>query len=163
MFTPRSSGPMQIQPMRVIVLAMAMGILTFLVISVVLRSTGALADAGRTGGVLLLVLGVFTASAVGGLIVVRQMMISRARQTLGTAHEPAEPDQLTQAYLMMTLISAAIVEGASLFGVVTYMLEGDWYALVVPGVGLIALLGVLFPTESRRAAFTRAVDAGRMR
>ncbi len=94
------------------------------------------------------------AFVVPGLIVA-----ANRRQIADGAWRPPNPQtripdtdagKLAAVYQLKTIVRAAVFEGASLFALAAYMIEGHIISLVVAGLMLLGVLS-LFPTAGRVA------------
>ncbi len=122
---------------RIVHLALVMGVLLFLGVAVLLRSSMP-ASAPNITQLLQLVAFVVGAAAVGVALVFRGKIPPR---------QPAESiDAWWQANLSRAILLWALTEGPSLFGVVAFLLTGSYAPLVVTGVGLI-LLATMAPAR----------------
>jgi hypothetical protein len=143
----------RLQPLRLVVAAMAVGIVTLAVVASVLAAGGSVSLKPELAGPLGLALGVFVVVAAVAYTLVRNRMIAGLRQIY---EEQSTPDdtatELAPRYAAITIIGAALAEGPSLLGGIVVMLTGQWTALVVPGVGLV-VLALLLPTRDRFASF----------
>ena len=84
-------------------------------------------------------------------------MIAWQRRRWEAAGEP-EPTAagFGQGFQTATLLPSAMNEGASLFGVVIYLLTGHWAGLVVPVLGLM-LFALLMPSAEKFRRFVSEV------
>jgi hypothetical protein len=157
-----------IMTLRIIVVALATGVVAFAVTAIVIRVQQAVAPANDTAE-LLTTLGIVAAPVafllsrfVPGLIVAT----SRRQIASGQYGSPAESNphqtggpqsslrqlgddgKLFTVYQTKTIISAALLEGAAFLNIVAYLLGGSPIAL---GLGLLLALAIvaLFPRNSR--------------
>jgi len=91
------------------------------------------------------------------LVVPRLIVAANLRQIADGTWRPQNsqmriPDtdagKLGADYQMKTIVSAALLEGASFFALVAHMIEGHMISLVVAGILLLGVLS-LFPTTGR--------------
>ncbi len=59
---------------------------------------------------------------------------------------------IAQSFASQSIARAALAEGFALVGLVLFYLSHEWYALVIPTLGLAALL-LLFPTQAKLDSF----------
>jgi len=154
--------------LRLIVALMAGGVIAFTGVIAGLVANGSITPAASQGDVMLVVLLAATVSTAVMYPVVRAQMIRQAQMRLreeaaasrgGGAAAQAAWQASMPGYFSVTLIGAAMAEGAGFFGVIILMTSGTWIALLAPGVALLAL-AALFPTRERLRSFASAV-AGR--
>ena len=146
-----------LRTLRIIVAAMAFGIVAFGVVTLALVTAGAAPTKPELVIVLLpAVGGVAFVTLVAGTVL-RRALCARLRHTLQDRPAADEvPEQTIGVFSTLTLISGALAEGPSLFGVVAFLLTSNWLALVVPLVGLLVLWGLL-PSRSRLDRFVTDV------
>jgi hypothetical protein len=65
-----------------------------------------------------------------------------------------DADQLLALFVMQHILKGAMAEGPALFALISFMVERQWWVLIVPFVSL-ALLAMAFPT---RGAVERSVQ-----
>lgn len=143
----------RLQPLRLVVVAMAFGIVVLTVVASVLAAGGSMSLKPELAGPLGLALGVFVVVAAVAYTLVRNRMIAGLRQTYDEQSTPDDPaTELAPRYVAITIIGAALAEGPSLLGGIVVLLTGQWTALVVPAVGVV-VLALLLPTRDRFASF----------
>ncbi|MFQ5489203.1 MAG: hypothetical protein ACE5GE_00665 [Phycisphaerae bacterium] len=76
-------------------------------------------------------------------------------QAAGSEDPNRDAAWLAKAFVTETIIGAALVEGAALFGSVAYLVEGDTLSLAAGGVMLAVLIG-RFPTQNRLTGWLTA-------
>jgi hypothetical protein len=157
-----------IMTLRVIVIALATGVVAFAVAAIVIRMQQAAAPANDAAG-LLTILGI-AAAPVAFLLsrFLPGLIVAKARRQIagGQYGVPAEsnPNQasgpqsgmvqlgddgkLFTVFQTKTIISAALVDGAAFLNIVAFLLGGSLIAL---GLGLLLALAIvsLFPRMSR--------------
>jgi len=146
-----------LRTLRLIVAAMILGVAGFAAVVVVLVSRGFPPHAAGLGRLLLLALGVLAVAEAQTYATVRALIVRRLRRAAeerGPDHVPVE--DLAGSFNTITLLGAALVEGASLFALVTVLVTGQWVALAAAAVGLLLLLWLL-PTHGRFSAFVAQV------
>lgn len=158
------TGP--VTTLRIILVALASGIVMFAVVAVVVRSTGGFgADEGMNVlswmALGLAPIALVASRVVPGLLAdaLRRQIASGKQQPPQTAagpmavlNEMGQAGALYGAYQTTTIISAALVEGAAMLSVIAFMLEGAWITLGV-ALGLAGVILALFPSPARAAAW----------
>jgi len=155
-----------LRALQIIVGAMIVGIVVFAVIGMALGGVAqgqgtAPPAAGQTGGLsfenllrliwLLMVVGLIAAGAV-----LRRTQVNQAVR-VSAADEAIGREDLLRLFTTMTIISAAMAEGAALFGCVMLLLGGAPVDLVFIAAPLLVMLW-LFPTPGRWQGFVRRVE-----
>lgn len=146
--------------MQIIVAALAGGVLSFFVVSLVIGPLQP-GPAGRSILTHIAVVGAFVslvlASVVSSVVIrVQRRGILAGQPTLTTGSvggsTPPGVDQqlgpLVAGYQTALILRIAVLEGAAFFCLVTYMLERQSLSLVAAGVLLLAILAG-FPTPSK--------------
>lgn len=148
-------------PLRLIIAAMAIGVITFGGIAIFLVHGGAVETDSQLVPVLLPVLGVIGIGAIVAYLGFSRIMRARLRH----ASEDASSDEIDTgrcagAFNTLTIAGGALAEGASFFGIVAYLLTGNGLTLIVPGLGLLAM-AVLFPSRERFQRFVADITQRR--
>jgi hypothetical protein len=142
--------------MRILVIALAMGILTFLVVAIVVRQQDPNQPVPDPP--------IFTLTGLGfaGLQLILQAVIpglvaTRLRRQLAAGNWPRlqmsapvpmdDVGKLCMLYQTRLIVGAALVEGAAFFLLIAYLLEGQIVALAAAAV-MLALVLVRFPTQA---------------
>lgn len=146
---------------QIIVCSFIFGVLSFAVVVIFLRTSGNSSTSdGLPVNLLLAVLGgLLLAAAVVGAII-RTAMVGGLRRKSDrgeTIHEAA----LLQKFGMLTIMRAALAEGAALFGVVISLLSQSWLGLAGAAVAVV-MLAMAMPTRGKFDAFVRDAT-GQMR
>jgi hypothetical protein len=131
---------------RIIVIALCLGLGGFLGYTVYLRLGQEPSDDMLLPWVAVALLGVLLPIRM----VLRAVTMGKARETYNAGDE----GQFRQRYQSAIIIQGALVEGPGFLGCVAYLLTGQWIALAVAGACLLALI-VLIPTE---ASVNRLLD-----
>lgn len=143
----------RLQPLRLVVAAMSVGIIALVVVASVLVAGGSAAQKPELASPLGLALGISVIVAAVAYTLMRNRIIAGLRQTYEEQSTPDDPaTELAPRYAVITIIGAALAEGPSLLGGVVVLVTGQWTALVVPAVGLV-VLALLFPSQDRFASF----------
>ncbi len=154
-----------IQVLQIIVGAMVLGIVAFLAVIIALRAGGqAFGAPAATGSLITYVAIAYAVGAVLVRAIIPSVVTSAGRQkilreTAGSADDGdaaggngGEVDKLLGVFRTKTIITAALFEGAGLFVVVAYMIEGTSLALL-GAIVLAVLLAYHFPTRSAAAGW----------
>ncbi len=144
-----------VMPMQIIVGALAAGVLTFFVIVLIVSREGVPSEPFLTYIAL-----VFTALAFAGWILVPHLVASQARQSIATGRTPYSAaqtvvpsevgavGQLAAVFQTRLIIANALLEGAALFSLIAYMLEGQYLCLGIAAVLVLVILSQI-PTRNR--------------
>jgi hypothetical protein len=138
----------QLRTMRIILLALVLGVVIFFVIAVVMRGQGA-QPAPPTPLLTYLGLGLAGVQIVLSALIPGLIVTGGRRQLARTPQSAAAPDDLRKLlglYQTRLIVGSALLEGAAFFLLVAYLVEGDLAALGGVVV-LVALLLVRFPTR----------------
>jgi hypothetical protein len=134
--------------LRIIVLALAMGCVTFLVVAFVLRNSGE-RDAPPAGPpTLTIVAAALAAGAAVARAFVSPLVVASGRRRLASDDAKA----LAGLYTNRTILAAALLEGAAFAAGVAYLVEGR-VAILVVGALLAAAVASHFPTASGMAGW----------
>ncbi|HYT93235.1 MAG TPA: hypothetical protein VEL76_31240 [Gemmataceae bacterium] len=144
----------RLRVMRIVVLALVLGVVAFLVLALIIRAQGGLA-APPTPFLTYLALG-FGGLQIGVSLLFPRFVVTQSRRQLARGQYPATaeasaqaPDDLTSlcnVFQTQLIIAAALLEGAAFFLLIAYLQEGEVAALGGVAV-LLALLLVKFPTR----------------
>jgi hypothetical protein len=147
-----------IRNVQIIVFALAMGPIVFAGIALFQRMNHAPQQQAVTAwlavGFAVTVLGV--RSFIGATTVSKQRQrIAAGSWSLGPVAAPGglpanmtDGDRLLFAFQQKTIIESALVEGATFFVLISFLVEGQWWSLALAGV-LVALNVIPFPTYER--------------
>jgi hypothetical protein len=150
-----SADPLQpfVLTLRIIVTALALGVVAFAAATTVIRSMD---NAGpQPAGlqfITLMALG-FTPVAFVISRIVPAVMTKTARAKLQSNDLGAfksETELLAGQYISNNIVAAALLEGTAFFNLVAYMIEGHPLSLGL-GVGLALAIMSMFPTRERMA------------
>ncbi len=154
----------RIRMSRIMIAALATGLVMFSGVVVYLRLSGSmlptLSGSGTGPGGAppeMLLIGV-----MAGLTAVTAIVgFMLRRVTAGTLRKKAEHGEkieestLLQQYQKLTIVRAALADGPALFAIVIVMLTGNWLVFIGTGVGLLMLL-VVMPSRGKFDDFVRA-------
>ena len=150
---------------RIMVAALAMGVLMFLVMAAFVLRSGRppVAEPWGLGRFFTPFAIGFAALAVGLRLVLPRFVVGMSRKTLGSGKSPLPKSSRTGGrgltlpegdlglvlglWMLKTFTGAGILEGAAFFAVIAYVFEGTMISLVV-GLILVVLLLASFPTRS---------------
>ena len=149
--------PPNLQNLRLIIPAMAMGVIIFAAIVIFLIAGGRVNTDREPANLLLLVLAALAVMELAAYVVVRKVIAGNLRrQWLGHAVEDVPPEELAKWFQTLTLVGAALAEGLSLFGLVILLITGNWLAIVAPAIGLL-LIARHFPTRDKFNRFAGSI------
>jgi len=155
---------MSLNSLRIIIAAMAIGVVGFGVVAGVIGIRSA--PQPEMSGVLLALVGAVGVGELGAYYILRRVFINRMLQALGdrpgaVPWSDAEPraDVILPQYLTLTLLSAAMVEGLTLFSLLGFLLSRAWPLLVVSGLGALVLLSLL-PTRAKVERMAEVLASG---
>jgi hypothetical protein len=132
--------------LRIIDFAIAMGAVTALAIFVFLRMQGQFPPPPDPPLVSAIAWGVGILDLLVYMLVSRQVPAINRRR-LATAGAGGSPEEWLNVYQSRLIIQLALLEGATFFFLIAYLLEGLPWNLVGAGVMLLGML-TLFPTRS---------------
>lgn len=146
---------------QIIVFSFIFGVLSFAVVVIFLRSSGNSSPSdGLPVNLLLAILGALLLSAVVVGAVIRTAMVGGLRRKSDRG-ETIHDAVLLQKFGMLTIMRAALAEGAALFGVVLTLISSSWFGLAGAAVAIV-LLALAIPTRGKFDAFVRDAT-GQMR
>lgn len=139
----------ELQSMRVVVSAMAVGVIMFAAIVVFLIASGRMTGDPTLQNPLLLALLAVAVMEIVAYVVVRKLITDKLRRRwLSQETEELPADDPAKSYQAITLIGAAMAEGWSLFGLVVLLITGNWLAIAAPAIGVV-LIALHFPTRDK--------------
>ncbi|MEX0678656.1 MAG: hypothetical protein WD063_16370 [Pirellulales bacterium] len=156
----------RVMTLRMIVGALAGGVMAFAALAVLTRAAAPQEPVDERAQLLtLLALGLFPVALLASRIL-PAVMVKKARRQIGAGFdftsikqgpgaflsELGEAGALVGVYRTKTIIAAAVLEGAALFGVFAFLLEGSLIALGL-AVLLVAAIVAMFPSASRIAGW----------
>lgn len=151
-----ASPAIPLRTTRLVLAALALGLLTFGGIVVFLRASGMSPKDNGIGGVLAMTLAFMAVANTAIYFVLRKQLLARAQTSKAEALALLSQDLVPPHLNTLTILGAALAEGVGLFGVVTVLLGGPWYALAAPAVAVVLILA-LFPTRERLEQAVRGV------
>lgn len=163
LFTMSTPGqPPNLRSLQIIVGVMSMGMVLFSVIAVVLPPTRTAQPTAPAAGADILQIAAFVITPV--LLIsgfaLRAAMKRRLHARTASGSITAESvSGIMPIYTVRTVISAAIFEGAGLFGAVVAFITGDPLTLIGTALALLAML-VIFPTHARLRSYVADVTGG---
>ena len=144
-----------VKPMQIVLVALALGVIVFLVAVVVLTDKPAedpfLTYVGLAFGVI----------AFLAWLIVPNALASNARRTIAAGQNPSwaqgvsqqaagDVGQLAGVYQIRLIVASALLEGAAFFNLVAYLIEAHQLSLVA-AVVLVVIMLCQFPTYNRLA------------
>jgi hypothetical protein len=143
MMPPNGGSDAVLRTPRIIVAAMAGGVLMFVGVAAYLVELGEFPIKPELAGTLLPVLVIAAVGGLVGYVVVRSTMLKQPRPAgSGLAH----PGKLGP-YGMIVLIGGALAESVGLLGVVVYLVSGSRLALLAPAFSVLLILAQ-WPTSA---------------
>lgn len=159
---PAKIPAQKLRALQIVIAAMLMGVVTFLLVAAVVRSTMPAGDQAKDGpeliitwvAVVVAIGSVMAASLLPGMVVRagrrRLALDISGRDGTDAPDGTAVEAELVKLFSIKTIIGGAALEGAALFAIVAYLVEGNLYA-VVAAVALALLLAYHLPTQARAA------------
>jgi len=146
-----------IPQLRIIIGAMAMGIILLGIVVIFLENTFSQKTDPKIVTPLMISLAALALAEIPAYIIIRLNTIRKLSEQYKKNRPQENPtEELTARYAVLTIIGSAMAEGVSLFGLVILLLTTQWFVLSIPILGLI-ILTFLFPTEGKLASFVFAV------
>jgi hypothetical protein len=155
-----NAGPAQptIKSLRIIVVTMIAGIVTFLAVALALAPLG---EDPQLASVLLLVLALFAFTELPAYFIIRMVMLGKLRQTLAEKPDIDDPTPLVMpAFTTLTITGCAMAEGIALFSIVIFLLSANPLALIAPILAIL-IIATRFPTEDKLAGWTASLTGRR--
>jgi hypothetical protein len=141
--------PAAVSTLRIIVLALAGGVLIFAGVVLFLRSQGRPGDPNMQ---LITWLGIgLLVSNLAMAAVLLPMIDASNRRRLAAG--PNAPAAWVGLYVTRTIIGCALVEGAAFMCLVGALLDGQPWGLLAGAAGAALMLGLYWPTEDRAREF----------
>ncbi len=146
---------------RLVLLAIAAGIIVLGVVAGVLVTGGNIPAQPKLGSLLLPALLVVAAMMVVVFLLVRQLMLAGLRRgEPGDRAGEVPAQKLLGRFQALTIVGGTLVELPALFGVVVFLLTRQWVALLVPALGLGSLI-LLFPSRDKFTRFADGINGSR--
>lgn len=153
-----ASDPNKVDPQtvgrttQIVTAALIMGVLVFAGVALTIRT------APRAGLPIMTYLGV----AAAALLTVVRFFVPAAianQHVQACRGLPAEQarERLAVAYQVRNVVTMSLLEGASFFNLVAFMLEGQWLTLGVVAV-LVTLMAVAFPSQGQFESWAAQVQ-----
>jgi hypothetical protein len=149
----------QIRLVKLIFLALMGGVFAFAATAFVMRAVGGNAPAPAAQGfdvMVIAVLCLWGATTVSILLLPGAIENATRREWEGHAEGTAADAILLTRWRTLMILRGALLEGAALFGVVVYFLNGSPIALGVAGANLV-LMAMGFPSQSGFESFLERV------
>ena len=135
-----------LRQLQIIVGSLVAGCLFFLVIVLVVSSGMAAAEGLPL--ISYIAIGFAVMALLARITIPRAMLASGRRKIRRQGGHAAAADGLLQLLPTQTIVACAVLEGATFFLLVAYLVEG-WLPALIVAVALIVLLGLHMPTRSR--------------
>jgi hypothetical protein len=155
---PTQPADQVLKTIRILVLAMMVGVAVFAVVSVLLGPVGNPPAGGAKPNtdpaVFLLITGGLSVVALAGNVVVGGWAGRQAETAWRDAGEARGRDAVAKVLMTTSVVRAALAESAGLMGCITVLLTGNLLGLA--GVAFAGvLMGALLPVEARMAGLYR--------
>ena len=154
----------QIQRIKILVVAIAGGLIAFSVITFVLVSNGMVTPGEDAAKLLTIMMVILCSLALGEVVAyyfIRNSIVDKIRTAWrGSDPSKGDDDKIVKGFSTITIIGCAMVEGLGLFGAIIGLITGNLYALIVSVVAVVFLI-FQFPTGEKVRAF-KATIAGRL-
>ena len=139
----------QLRTLKIIVLALALGVLTFIAVVLIQRQGGA-APAAQISDMITMMGYVMLAMS----IVLQPVILPLIDAQIRRQSNQAEPSKwLISAYAARTITGCALIEGASFMCIVGAMMDGQPWGLLAGGLGAAAMIGLHFPSVAKFEAY----------
>lgn len=139
---------------RIILGAMALGVLAITVVAAYLRATMEPSTDRSLARLLPLVLVGIALSEIPVFLVLRKVFAERARERRAESLELLKQGLLPLPLATFAILGAALAEGPGLFGAVILILGGPWIVLVAPLLS-VALIAAQMPQRARLESLVR--------
>jgi hypothetical protein len=139
-------APNQIRTAQIIHGSLLAGCVIFLGIALILRANAQAGGAAQP--MLTWVALVFTVFNVVAYAVVPRLVGTQARRQMARRHAPPDVDAWVGSYQTQLIVGDALLEGATFFWIIIFLIGGSLLSLGFAVLGILAL-GFLFPTASR--------------
>jgi hypothetical protein len=146
--SPGTSPAQPFKALRLVVVALMLGVATFVVVAVFLRPR-VMSEESDIGFLLFLV-------SLGFLFLVFPLRLVAGRplmKRLGERHEEATREVrsgcVPPELMSWIIITAALFEGSGLMGTIGYMLGAGWEALLTPAAALVFMGSFALPSAER--------------
>lgn len=136
--------------LRIVVGALALGVLTFIGIAIAMSAGGQVPVAPNSEMIYYLGLAALV-SALGLQPAILGAMDAAARKRINSNQSSLQP--WLQAFSLRTILGCALIEGASFLCIIGSLLGGEPWGLIAGALGAAAMLGLHFPTTGRFAAY----------
>lgn len=148
-----------LQPVKIVLLAMIVGLIGFAVVSYVLRKDGSFEAGEKAGPVLLGILGLMAIGELPAYLIIRQTIAGKTRRRWREEQPVNDPVSFFgQPIATVAILGAAMAEGLGLFGILIYLMAGNVWGLAVGGVAMILVLAQI-PTRQSVDRFISAMTA----
>jgi hypothetical protein len=148
--------PQAMMTNQVLVAALMTGMVMFAAVAAGLVVTGTFEpDMTEMAGLLLGLVGALWLGSAAGAYFAGAAAVQKARRQW-SAGRGDDAWELLPRYSSLLILRAGLLEGPGLFGIVGFLLTGQWLGLAAAGLSLIGMLAI-FPTADRFLAFASRV------
>jgi hypothetical protein len=140
---------------RAIPLALAGGVFLVTGGALYLRTSGAMEPNPELARILPLVVAVLALSLVPVYVVVRRVLVVRARGRRAQGLEEVQAGRIPAELFALTLAGAALAESLGLVGALALLLGGSWLVLAAPILAVVLVL-LQLPSRERLENLLRA-------
>jgi hypothetical protein len=160
---PNHQPPATLRPVQIVVGMLAFGCLAFSAFAAFQHLTGRVQPQPGPAQPMPLIWAVTGMGELVAWVVLRQGLLKQTRRTWETSsHDEAAVRRLVVAFTMFVIIRAALIEGWSLLGAMTFLISGIWSILAGPALGVFLLL-ITWPTETALRGFLSKATGGEVR
>jgi len=149
----------RLQPVRVVLVAMVVGLSGFAAVSYVLRKDGSFETDAKTAKVMLAVLGMMALAELPAYVVIRVSVAGKVRRQWREQQPVNDPVSFFgQPIAKVAILAGAMAEGLGLFGILIYLLARNPWGLAAGGVALLLVLAQI-PTRQSIDRFVSTITA----
>lgn len=154
----RTNADAMLATLRIIVVAMMMGVATFAVIAAVIGRPSADAPPDSNWQLFAIIVGVAALGGITAFPVVRQALVAQLRRrfeegsgAVGDGESAASREErlaeVARPYMTLTIVAGAMAEGVGFLGCIFFILTHVWLMLIAPALAVLVLIA-MFPTRS---------------
>ncbi|MDB5338311.1 MAG: hypothetical protein JWN70_3930 [Planctomycetaceae bacterium] len=141
---------MAVRTMQIICGALMMGVISFAVVAVIVRSGKAANGQAEASVIVAYIAAGFAALCIAVRVVVPPQTVKAGISQLVKVRRPDELTRLDlyQIYQSQMIVACAVLEGAGFFNLIAFIIAGQIWTLAIV-VALVALMASVFPTLER--------------